>query len=378
MEQDTELIDRILQGDRNAFDKLIRKYQSACIQKVKRLVKDSNVAHELVQSAYIKAYFCLSNLKDKTLFKFWLLGIVENTVKEYWRKTQQNYLSLETYADYLSEQDENKDWQHMVETIVTAIKTLPESYQNIVNLFYYDGLRIKEIAEITTMTEETVKVRLHRARKILKKMLQMHEELHHYHQNLNNTSLMKKIRIADIIISRSNKDYCSILLQDEDNTTVFPMVISTDEATTMVMALKNIEMPRPFVFNLVATLMKTNQLYMESVCIHDLVDGIFISTLKLRKGKQWQELDARPSDAMTLALMFDSPVYISQKILDTVGFPIPEKYKNVNSREKGIENLVEVIENWKKSFIPARTKIKTEPEIKQAIDKLLAFTFDDE
>ncbi len=378
MEQDTELIDSVLAGDRLAFDQLFHKYYSACLKRARHLTKNADVAKDIVQNVYVKAYFCLSNLKNKLLFKFWLLGIVDNTVKEYWRKNQRKYASLEEYALGSINQGENAEIHAIAEITLASIQTLPEEYQTLVMQFYYEGFSIKEIAVSMQLTSATVKVRLHRARMLLKELLQKHSELHHYHQNIKNKNRMKKVSIADIVISGTNKEYCSILFQDEDNTTVFPMVISTSEAMAMVVALKNIKTLRPSTFNLVATMIKANKLTIESVSIHDLVDGIFIATLKTRKGKQWQELDARPSDAMTFALMFDSPIYIAQSVLDKVGLPIPEKYKHAIPTERGIEYLITVIEEGQKRQQPDKSKIraKTEPQIQEAIQKLIASAFE--
>jgi RNA polymerase sigma-70 factor (ECF subfamily) len=378
MEQDTELINKILGGDRRAFDQLFRKYYSMGLKRATRLTKDIDVAKEIVHNAYVKAYFCISNLKDKSLFKFWLSGIIDNTVKEYWRKHQRKYVSLEDYTLGKVEQEDDTEMQAIAEITLTAIKALPEECQVIVTMFYYEGLSIKEIAVHTQLTPVTIKVRLHRARTFLKPLLQKHAELEHYHQNVKNKNCMKKVSIADIIISGTNKEYCCILLQDEDRTTVFPIVITTTEAMAMVVALKNIKTLRPSVFNLVATMIRVNKLTLESVYIHDLVDGIFIAKLKMRKGKQLQELDARPSDAMTFALMFDSPICIAQGVLDKVGFPIPEKYKQATLPERGIGYLMNVIEEEKKKQLPDKSKIKakTEQEIQTAIQNLIESAFE--
>jgi bifunctional DNase/RNase len=319
-------------------------------------------------------------LKDKRLFKFWLLGIVKNVVNNYLKKSQRKYISLESYAKHLYEEEENKDMQRIAQIVVGTIQSLQEPYRNIITLFYYEGMSIKEIADACALSIETVKVRLHRARKLLKEAFQQYPELQHYHHILKHKHFMKKVRIADIMMSGANKEHCSILLQDEENTSVFLIIISTAEAMSMVMALKHIEPPRPFVFNLMANMMKENKLQVDSVHVHDIIDGIFISTLKLRNGKKSQELDARPSDAITFALMFDKPIFVSQKILDLVGFPVPEKYKHAASKEKGIETLIAVIEAWKKSMMPDKTKFKPKnaQEVQQAMDKLLASAFGDE
>ncbi|MDO1450820.1 DUF151 domain-containing protein [Rhodocytophaga aerolata] len=377
MNEDTFLIDQVLSEDRTAFNKLIAKYYPECLRKAKQMVKDADLAQDLLQTACMQAYFCLSNLKDKSLFRFWLLGIVKNVVNNYLKKRQHSYLSLENYSQQLQQVEENKDIQAVREIVCKHIDSLTPVYKKIIELFYFEDKNIKQIAQECDLSIETVKVRLHRGRQSLKQALQDYTELYHYHQLLKQRQRMKKVRIVDIIIGTTNQEHCSILLQEEDNLKVFLIIIATSEAMEMVMALKHIDSPRPSVFTMTASLIKAHKLQMDSIYIYDIIDGVFVSSIKVGNGKKLQEFDARPSDALTFALLFDSPIYVSEKVVDQVGFPVPEKYRHTPAKEIGIATLISVVEERNRKLMPdkVRAKAKTQQELQQAVDKVIEFTF---
>jgi len=308
MNEDTFMIDQVLNENRTAFNKLIAKYYPECLRKAKQMVKDAHLAQDLVQTACMQAYFCLSNLKDKSLFRFWLLGIVRNVANNYLKKSQHKYFSLQNYNQPLQEPEEDKELQTVRELVGRHLDSLAPAYKLIIELFYFENKSIQQIAQESNLSIETVKVRLHRGRKSLKEDLQNYTELYHYHQLLKQKQRMKKVSITDIVIGGTNQEHCSILLQEEANRSVFLIIITISEAMAMVRALKHIDSPRPSMFNVTASLMKAHKLQMDSMYIHDIVDGVFISSIKIGNGKKWQELDARPSDGLTLAILFDSPI----------------------------------------------------------------------
>ncbi|QHT65502.1 hypothetical protein GXP67_01860 [Rhodocytophaga rosea] len=88
--QEIELIDKVLKGDKKAFNILVDKYYKYCLDKASRIMGDREVAKDLVQNGIIQAYVSLGNLKDKTSFKFWLGGIVTNICKNYIRDNKKS------------------------------------------------------------------------------------------------------------------------------------------------------------------------------------------------------------------------------------------------------------------------------------------------
>lgn len=381
MESDLEikLIDKASAGDKKAFGILADKYYAYCFAIADNMIEDKDVAKDLVQNGLMEAYFCLSNLRDKSAFKNWLGGIVRNICKKYFRENNKQYLSLREYYEDLHNRGTLEE-ERVVNIVLSGIKSLDMPYQNVVYLFYYEGKGIDEICNELQITRSLVKVRLHRARKELRAILELNSELKEYQQYFRKQKIMKKVRIIDMILGGENNGSCSVLFYDEESFRVLPIVINKDEAETMLVAMKGIDFPRPMTFNLITEIIRSNNLVPEGAYVTEIQDGVFISALKLNGEGKVREYDSRPSDAITIALMFGCPVFVSQKILDKAGFPVPEKYKNMAPQEKGIENLTQLIEN---SLLEMNTKLhslkkmKSISDMQGQIDRLMNYVFED-
>ncbi|QHT65501.1 hypothetical protein GXP67_01855 [Rhodocytophaga rosea] len=251
-------------------------------------------------------------------------------------------------------------------------------YREVVYLFYYEGKSINYICNKLLISKPLVKVRLHRARKELKAILELDSEFKGYQQYFINKTSMKKVRIIDMILGGENNQSCSILLYEEDSSKVLSMVITKEEAENMLIAMKGIDFPRPLTFNLITEIIRTNHLIPEGAFITEVLNGILISTLRLKNELGIKNYDSRPSDAITIALMFNCPIYVSQNVQDKVGFPVPEKYKNIKPQEKGIDHLTQLIEN---SLSDMETKLaslkakKSVNDMQEQIDRLMNYVF---
>ncbi|NJK96413.1 MAG: RNA polymerase sigma factor, partial [Bacteroidales bacterium] len=78
-----KLIDKILNGDKQAYSQLFNRNYAYCLKKAVGIVNDSQVAKDLVQESFLQAYFNLAILSDKSAFKPWLGGIVNNVCHNY-------------------------------------------------------------------------------------------------------------------------------------------------------------------------------------------------------------------------------------------------------------------------------------------------------
>lgn len=381
MESDLEikLIDNALAGDKRAFGILADKYYAYCFAIADNIIDDKDVAKDLVQNGLMEAYFCLSNLRDKSVFKNWLGGIVRNICKNYFRENNKQYLSLRHYYEDLDSRGTSEE-ERVVNIVLTGIKSLDMPYQNVVYLFYYEGKSIDEICKELQITKSLVKVRLYRARKELRSILELNSELREFQQYFIKQKIMKKVRIIDMILGGENNGSCSVLFYDEESFRVLPIVITKDEAETMLVAMKGIDFPRPMTFNLITEIIRSNNLKPEGAYVTEIQDGVFISTLKLNGEGKVKEYDSRPSDAITIALMFGCPVFVSQNILGKVGFPVPEKYKNMAPQEKGIESLTQLIENSlfeMNTKLDSLKKMKSKSDIQGQVDRLMSYVFED-
>jgi bifunctional DNase/RNase len=191
---------------------------------------------------------------------------------------------------------------------------------------------------------------------------------------------MKQVRIIDMVLGGANQESCSLLLYDDESCRVLPIIIMKEEAQAMLSAMKNINYPRPMTFNLMAQIIRSNHVHPQGAYITDISEGIFMAHLKMKQGKSIKEYDARPSDAITIALLFDCPILVSHKVLDTAGLPVPDQYKNSLPREKGMDYLAQLVEaslaDMKTKI--AASKIKTPvATIEKQINNLMKYIFEE-
>ena len=151
---DQVLVDRVLNGDKNAFNLLVVRYQNKLAHLVSRYVLPSEVP-DVVQETFIKAYRSLSSFKGESIFYTWLYRIAVNTAESY------------EGADSLRVVDnpESLVLSKEVEKVVfDAIEALPDDLRTAITLREIDGLSYEEIAEIMGTPVGTVRSRIFRAR----------------------------------------------------------------------------------------------------------------------------------------------------------------------------------------------------------------------
>jgi RNA polymerase sigma-70 factor (ECF subfamily) len=176
---DQDLVLRVQQGDKSAFDLLVIKYQHKIIQLVNRYVKDSSEAQDVAQEAFIKAYRALGNFRGESAFYTWLYRIAINTAKNY--LVSRSRRSSDYQVDIQdAEQIENAPQLHgmetperllfnqeIIETIKTAIENLPEEMRVAIMLREFEGMSYEEIAEAMDCPVGTVRSRIFRAREAI-------------------------------------------------------------------------------------------------------------------------------------------------------------------------------------------------------------------
>ena len=187
-QNDVELIQRVLQGDPNAFAPLVKKYQKGVHALVWRKIGDFHTAQEITQDAFLKAYQKLGNLKNHNQFPGWLYVIAANLCVDWFRKNPLPEQSLEitdasevaqvSYSRYIAEQQATDADEARREIVKKLLQKLPESERTVMTLYYLGEMTINAISEFLGVSPNTVKSRLSRARNRLKK------EEHMIRQNL--------------------------------------------------------------------------------------------------------------------------------------------------------------------------------------------------
>ena len=127
----------------------------------------------------------------------------------------------------------------------------------------------------------------------------------------------------------------AIILKEIGGERRLPIIIGQFEAQAIAFELEGMKPPRPLTHDLLRTLIETFGYRVESVTINELKDSTFYSKIKF-DAEPIGEIDARPSDAIALALKFSAPIYVSSAIMDEIGF-IPEYEEHASKKEVGGE-----------------------------------------
>ena len=178
---DKELIAEVLEGNPESFEPLVVKYQPRVFAIARRYARREDEVEDIVQTVFMKAYTKLSSYRGDAPFEHWLMRTATFTCYDFLRKHQRN---REWNATDLS--DEENDWLENVgednsekETSQAAAKALVDRLleglkpddRMIITMLDIERKSVKEISELTDFTESNVKVRAHRARDKMKKIL---------------------------------------------------------------------------------------------------------------------------------------------------------------------------------------------------------------
>ena len=134
-----------------------------------------------------------------------------------------------------------------------------------------------------------------------------------------------------------------VILKDMDGKRFLPILIGPFEATAIALALENAPVPRPLTHDLMRTILDSLDARLEQVVVHDIRESTFFAKLLVRSNGDLQEIDARPSDAIAIALRMSAPIYVSDKIV------LEESLPDKRTEEAETERFKKFIEDLKPS-----------------------------
>ena len=167
------LIQRVLDGDVQSFEEIVRNYNMMVYTLAYRVLKNREEAEELAQDVFLKVYQSLNNFNMKSKLSTWIYRITYNaSINKYKsRKRKIDTIGIDDSVEFSisSSPDAHHDisLKEKRKIINDSILKLPETERIIVTLYYYEELSIKEIAEIVGISVNNVKIKLHRSRQKL-------------------------------------------------------------------------------------------------------------------------------------------------------------------------------------------------------------------
>ena len=178
MENDVQLIQRILSGDDSAFNALVEKHQKGVHALIWRKIGDFHYAEELTQDVFLRVYRKLGTLEDPKRFAGWLYVIADRLTLTWIKKHKPPSMqSLEnippeeieeaSYAHHVTLERETDTAEHNAEVVKKLLEKLPESERTVVTLYYLGEMTTREIGNFLGVSVNTVKSRLRRGRERL-------------------------------------------------------------------------------------------------------------------------------------------------------------------------------------------------------------------
>ncbi|MBE6622660.1 MAG: sigma-70 family RNA polymerase sigma factor [Ruminococcaceae bacterium] len=187
LSEDAKLVFAAIDGDNDAFGKLLEKYSSFVYRTVFYDIKSKEDAEDISQEVFIKAYKALANFRSDSEFSTWIYRICKNTIYDYIRKSsREKSIPLSEMSsgdendriydipDDSGKYDPEKTYisKETADIVNDAISSLSEEHKSIILMRDIEGYSYGEIADILSIEEGTVKSRLSRARNSLKKKLE--------------------------------------------------------------------------------------------------------------------------------------------------------------------------------------------------------------
>jgi RNA polymerase sigma-70 factor (ECF subfamily) len=182
---EAELVARLKAGDQRAFEQLVRDNGSRMLGLARRLLRDEESARDVVQEAFLSAFRAMGRFSGQARLSTWLHRIVINTALMRLRSRRRRpeepieplLPSFRSDGHHVTEFTTWPDAERAIERreirdlVRRAIEELPESYRAVLVLRDIEGLDTAETARMLDLTENAVKIRLHRARQALRTLL---------------------------------------------------------------------------------------------------------------------------------------------------------------------------------------------------------------
>jgi len=180
---DQALVERVQNGDKHAFDLLVRKYQHKLVSVISRYVNDWSECQDVAQEAFVRAYRAIGSFRGDAQFYTWIYRIAINTAKNWLvsqgRRPPTEDVAVEDAVQFdgatrlhESATPERELMREEIErTVFATVEALPEELRTAITLREVDGLSYEEIAEAMNCPIGTVRSRIFRAREAIDEQL---------------------------------------------------------------------------------------------------------------------------------------------------------------------------------------------------------------
>jgi RNA polymerase sigma factor (sigma-70 family) len=328
---DAALVGAARRGEEAALAELLERHRPRVRALAHSLLRDWNEAEDLAQEVLLSAHVGLDGLRDPARFGAWLRGITINLAKMRIRR-----LAREPVPDAgggasvpAPAGDSFADGIELLELVRQALETLAPAEREVVYLHHVADLSCAEIAERLGDTPGAVRVRLHRARARLRQPLSAARAA-------RKETTMVEVELQDVIVRAVDEDGATrlanpsriVLLREGAGDRVLPIWVGAGEGDALALHRAAEVLPRPLTADLMARLVEAAGARVERITVTRLEDRTFYAVVVLAGGA---ELDARPSDALNLAVRVGARVEVDPAVFAEAAVPRAELHEKLET-----------------------------------------------
>ena len=332
---DGQLVRAACAGQAAAVSALIDRHWPIVHKLLARAIGNWVEAEDLAQETMFQAVTRLSELRDPERFRPWLYTIALNRARLWWRRAPARRFtqSLDTLLVEMPVTIERQlagdgasaeaAWEanDLARAIGRAISALPQEQHQAIVAHYVEGLTYDEIATLLAVPASTIRGRLHHARGRLRRELAQltREGYAEFDRPPYAPSGRKRPRrlamtYVEMIVDSVRMDIHGtsrqVVLKEPDSDRTLPITIGPAEAQAIVFKLQEAAIPRPMSHDLMLSLATAFGASIQEVRATKLEQETFLAAVVITRDGQTKEIDARPSDAIALALRAQVPIYV--------------------------------------------------------------------
>jgi RNA polymerase sigma-70 factor (ECF subfamily) len=182
-QENHEIIQKIINGEKDAFSRIVNKYQNALYGLIFKMLNDKDEVDDIVQETFIKAFSSIKSFDERYSFATWLFKIGTNNCIDHLRKKKIYSISIDSTVsdedgdsnfklpDVTYEADKNIIEEQKKKLIEDAINSLPKKYAAVIRMRHQEDKTYEQISKELNMPVGTVKAHIFRAREMLNKYL---------------------------------------------------------------------------------------------------------------------------------------------------------------------------------------------------------------
>lgn len=343
---DASLVALVLAGERETFGPLLLRHYASVARLCQRLLGATPEAQDIAQEAALQAFLRLGELHDPARFGAWLYAIAANLARMELRRRRA--LSLDAVPEGAAmvvlwaagphAPEEIHAAREVHDTIVAALSELSDVNREVVIGFYLAGYSYAELAELLGVPVSTVKGRLFKGRRQLRRsLLPTAREVLKPDRRPRKGYLMEASDLVQVKVESIRTSPLTlhrvVVLGEQGGERLLPIWIGPPEANAIQMALEGTQPHRPMTHDLALRLIEPLGGTVQQVVINRIADSTYFAEITLVANGQTHIIDARPSDAIALAVRNGAPIYVARSVFDAAGITEVEEHLEREGRK---------------------------------------------